>query len=311
MRKEIALKDNEYFTYDDLCLYEKKGDFTVIALTGARGAGKTESLRKMIQHRFQKGEVGLYLRNDKLALSTARTYFSVLADDHHNIELGRPPFGAGSVALFPDKTLKDEEPRLIAYTLALSDYDRFKSSKKKVQYVIYEEFTNLNSLVQINRAFSFVEILETARQGYPNISVYACANNLVRDTLFEWLFDEKDYLELAITKSVRKAKSLYRSPAIENYLNGGVLVDTPVLDISSYQCNGYYQLGTEKVYLYTNKLRLPIYVLSDKGNQKKLTLNANAIRVLKMAAYKSLDVRNKLEFSVGLAINAYKRVGLI
>ncbi len=191
MRKEIALKDDQYFTYDDLCLYEKKGDFTVIALTGARGAGKTESLRKMIQKRFQKGEVGLYLRNDKLSLSTARTYFSVLADDHHTIELGRSPFGAGSVALFPDKTLKDEEPRLIAYTLALSDYDRFKSSKKIVQYAIYEEFTNLNTLVQINRAFSFVEILETARQGYPNITVYACANNLVRDTLFEWLFDEK------------------------------------------------------------------------------------------------------------------------
>ena len=56
MRKEIFLNDNEYFTYDDLYLYEKEGNFTVIALTGARGAGKTESLRKMIQKRFQKGE---------------------------------------------------------------------------------------------------------------------------------------------------------------------------------------------------------------------------------------------------------------
>lgn len=311
MRKEITLKDDQYFTYDDLCLYEKKGDFTVIALTGARGAGKTESLRVMIQKRFQKGEVGLYLRNDKLALSTARTYFSVLADEHHTIELGRPPFGAGSIALFPDKTLKDEEPRLIGYTLALSDYDRFKSSKKIVQYAIYEEFTNLNKLVQINRAFSFVEILETARQGYPNITVYACANNLVKDTLFEWLFDDKDYLEIAITKPVRKAKSHYRSSSIESYLTGGVLVDTPVFDISSYSCNGYYQLSNEKVYIYTNKLRIPSVIISDKGNQKKLTLNANAIRVIKSATYKSLDVRNRLEFAVGLAINAYERVGVL
>lgn len=311
MRKEITLKDDQYFTYDDLCLYEKKGDFTVIALTGARGAGKTESLRKMIQKRFQKGEVGLYLRNDKLALSTARTYFSVLADDHHTIELGRPPFGAGSVALFPDKTLKDEEPRLIGYTLALSDYDRFKSSKKIVQYAIYEEFTNLNTLVQINRAFSFVEILETARQGCPNITVYACANNLVKDTLFEWLFKDEDYLEIAISKTSRKAKSHYRSSSIESYLTGGVLVDTPVFDISSYSCDGYYQLSNEKVYIYTNKLRIPSVIISDKGNQKNLTLNANAIRVLKSATYKSLDVRNRLEFAVGLAINAYERVGVL
>lgn len=310
MRKEITLKDDQYFTYDDLCLYEKKGDFTVIALTGARGAGKTESLRKMVQKRFQKGEVGLYLRNDKLALSTARTYFSVLADDHHTIELGRPPFGAGSIALFPDKSLKDEVPRLIGYTLALSDYDRFKSSKKIVQYAIYEEFTNLNTLVQINRAFSFVEILETARQGYPDITVYACANNLVKDTLFEWLFDDKDYLEIAISKTNRKAKSHYRSTSIESYLKGGVLVDTPVFDISSYSCDGYYQIGNEKVYIYTNKLRIPSVIISDKGNQKKLTLNANAIRVLKSATYKSLDVRNRLEFAVGLAINAYERVGV-
>ena len=265
----------------------------------------------MIQKRFQKGEVGLYLRNDKLALSTARTYFSVLADDHHTIELGRPPFGAGSVALFPDKTLKDEEPRLIGYTLALSDYDRFKSSKKIVQYAIYEEFTNLNTLVQINRAFSFVEILETARQGYPNITVYACANNLVKDTLFEWLFNDNDYLEIAITKPVRKAKSHYRSSSIESYLTGGVLVDTPVFDISSYSCEGYYQLSNEKVYIYTNRLRIPSFIISDKGNQKKLTLNANAIMLLKSASYKSLDVRNRLEFAVGLAINAYERVGVL
>ena len=311
MRKEITLKDDQYFTYDDLCLYEKKGDFTVIALTGARGAGKTESLRVMIQKRFQKGEVGLYLRNDKLALSTARTYFSVLADDHHTIELGRPPFGAGSIALFPDKTLKNEEPRLIGYTLALSDYDRFKSSKKIVQYAIYEEFTNLNTLVQINRAFSFVEILETARQGCPNITVYACANNLVKDTLFEWLFNDEDYLEIAISKTSRKAKSHYRSSSIESYLTGGVLVDTPVFDISSYSCDGYYQLSNEKVYIYTNKLRIPSVIISDKGNQKNLTLNANAIRVLKSATYKSLDVRNRLEFAVGLAINAYERVGVL
>ena len=311
MRKEITLKDDQYFTYDDLCLYEKKGDFTVIALTGARGAGKTESLRVMIQKRFQKGEVGLYLRNDKLALSTARTYFSVLADDHHTIELGRPPFGAGSIALFPDKTLKNEEPRLIGYTLALSDYDRFKSSKKIVQYAIYEEFTNLNTLVQINRAFSFVEILETARQGCPNITVYACANNLVKDTLFEWLFNDEDYLEIAISKTSRKAKSHYRSSSIESYLTGGVLVDTPVFDISSYSCDGYYQLSNEKVYIYTNKLRIPSVIISDKGNQKNLTLNANAIRVLKSATYKSLDVRNRLEFAVGLTINAYERVGVL
>lgn len=303
MLKNITLSKDEFFTYEMLRDYESKGNYTVVALTGARGAGKTESLRTMIKKRFENGEIALFLRNNANDLPSARQYFSILSEicgEDYFIGLGQ--LGAGSICLCCQK----EEPILIGYSLAIGNYDRFKSSKKKVDYVIYEEFTNLNQSHGLNRAFGFVEILETVRQTCPNVTVYACANNLVRDTLFEWLFDSKDILEIAITKPERKSKSHYKSKTIETYLQGGILVDSPEFSLKDYQCRGFIKLGTDKIFLYENPMLYPQYIISTKGTQKEIKKDISLVNILKLAVYQNLETRNMLEFPIGLFIQSYQ-----
>nr|DAQ88300.1 MAG TPA: Terminase [Caudoviricetes sp.] len=303
MLKNIKLSKTEYFTYEMLREYESKGNYTVVSLTGARGAGKTESLRKMIQKRFAKGEIALYLRNSQNDLASARQYFSILSEiAGEDFYIGLGQLGAGTICLCHTV----DEPILIGYTLAIGQYDRIKSSKKKVDYVIYEEFTNLNQSHGLNRAFGFVEILETVRQTCPNITVYACANNLVRDTLFEWLFDEKDLLEIAITKPERISKSNYKSKTIETYLQGGILIDTPEFSVKDYHCQGYIKLGTDKIFLYENKMLYPQYIIASKGTQKEIKKDISLLNILRVAVYQNLETRNKLEFPIGLFIQSYQ-----
>lgn len=140
----------------------------------------------------------MYLRNSKKDIGTATSYFQTICSDTQVIKLGRQ--GASSICI---TDIEDKEyNELIGYTLALSDYESFKSSKRLVDIIIYEEFSSFRG-ENINRVFALVELLETIRQTQPNYLFLAVSNNLYKDDLLDNILDEKDFLHIQVTKELK------------------------------------------------------------------------------------------------------------
>lgn len=297
MLKNIHLKDNEYFSVQDyIKLYLNTNIFV---LCGARGCGKTYSVCEEVKKMFSLGKVGLYIRNSRQACSSARSYFSFLSDENSQIKLGR--LGAGSVTL----STKDTDI-LIAYTLYLGDQETFKSSRKKIDYIIYEEFSTFGN-ERLNRAFNLIELLESIRQSSPNYKMFAIANNLFEDDLFSVNFTEDSFLQIQIHKKAQLDN--VKNKAVQNYLSGDILVPQISYNLTNYQCVGYVEVTSTKIFLYDGgENLLNRWVLSTKGIQTALRLDSTTARIIVSAVYKNVHDRNRLEFVVGLVEFSYKRL---
>lgn len=297
MLKNVHLKDNEYFSVQDyMNLYP---NINIFVLCGARGCGKTYSVCEEVKKMFSLGKVGLYIRNSRQACSSARSYFSFLSDENSQIKLGR--LGAGSVTL----STKDTDI-LIGYMLYLGDQETFKSSRKKIDYVIYEEFSTFGN-ERLNRAFNLIELLESIRQSSPNYKMFAIANNLFEDDLFSVNFTEESFLQIQIHK--RAQLDNVKNKAVQNYLSGDILVPQISYNLSNYQCVGYVEVASTKIFLYDGgENLLNRWVLSTKGIQTVLRLDSTTARIIVSAVYKNVHDRNRLEFVVGLVEFSYKRL---
>lgn len=297
MLKNVHLKDNEYFSVQDyMKLYPNTNSFV---LCGARGCGKTYSVCEEVKKMFSLGKVGLYIRNSRQACSSARSYFSFLSDENSQIKLGR--LGAGSVTL----STKDTDI-LIAYTLYLGDQETFKSSRKKIDYIIYEEFSTFGN-ERLNRAFNLIELLESIRQSSPHYKMFAIANNLFEDDLFSVNFTEDSFLQIQIHKKAQLDN--VKNRAVQNYLSGDILVPQISYNLTNYQCTGYVEVANTKIFLYDGGENiLNRWVLSTRGIQTALRLDSTTARIIVSAVYKNVHDRNRLEFVVGLVEFSYKRL---
>lgn len=298
MDKVIKLSSSEYFELDK---YLKK-DVRFYVLTGARGCGKTVSMLNKCKEFFKQNKVCLYIRNSKSDLATARQYFSYLADERHIINLG----GLGANTIVLQSTEDREDKRLIGYTLFINDYETFKSSKRKVDYIIYEEFSSFTSGVIINRVFSLTELMESIRQTNHDFMFFAISNNIFKDTLFDNLLNSKDFIHYQIIKE--NNKNNFINNAIQRYLNGDYIVPDITINMSKYKCQGFVEVAGIKVFVYKNINLFPVYVLSSKGTGEQLLLNFDTISIIKQASYRSLTDRNALEFAVGLICFANKKL---
>lgn len=297
MLSNVHLKDNEYFSVQDyMNLYSTTNIFV---LCGARGCGKTYSVCEEVKKMFSLGKVGLYIRNSRQACSSARSYFSFLSDENSQIKLGR--LGAGSVTL----STKDTDI-LIAYTLYLGDQEVFKSSRKKIDYIIYEEFSTFGN-ERLNRAFNLIELLESIRQSSPQYKMFAIANNLFEDDLFSVNFTEDSFLQIQIHKKAQLDN--VKNQAVQNYLSGDILVPQISYNLTNYQCVGYVEVANTKIFLYDGgENLLNRWVLSTRGIQTALRLDSTTARIIVSAVYKNVHDRNRLEFVVGLVEFSYKRL---
>lgn len=289
MIRNVNLSEEQYFLPKDF--FNEKIRF--YALTGGRGCGKTESVRKLSQKFFNENKKVLFIRNSPHQLSSARQYFSFLCSDNKEIQLGS--MGASSIVLFDSDT---KEKSLIGYTLYLGDYDSFKSSKKEVDYIIYEEFSTFDRVFSFNRIFSLVEIFETIAQHNRNFYFFAISNNLFNDDLLENIFPENEFVHFFITK--KNNKNAFSNNTIKNYLNGEILVPEMEMNLSEYNCIGFLDIAETKVYIFRNVKMYPSTILSSKGTGKEVGLNYSLVSILKSAVYKSLKDKNFLEFAVGL-----------
>ena len=297
MLKNVHLKDKEYFYVQD---YMKQYPTTnIFVLCGARGCGKTYSVCEEIKKMFSLGKVGLYIRNSRAACSSARSYFSFLSDENSQIKLGR--LGAGSVTL----STKDTDI-LIGYTLYLGDQETFKSSRKKIDYIIYEEFSTFGN-ERLNRAFNLIELLESIRQSSPDYKMFAIANNLFEDDLFSVNFTDDSFLQIQIHKKAQLDN--VKNKAVQNYLSGDILVPQISYNLTNYQCVGYVEVASTKIFLYDGgENLLNRWVLSTRGIQTALRLDSSTARIIVSAVYKNVHDRNRLEFVVGLVEFSYKRL---
>lgn len=289
MIRNVNLSEEQYF----LPKYFFNEKIRFYALTGGRGCGKTESVRKLSQKFFNQNKKVLFIRNSPHQLSSARQYFSFLCSDNEEIQLGS--MGASSIVLFDSDT---KEKSLIGYTLYLGDYDSFKSSKKEVDYIIYEEFSTFDRVFSFNRIFSLVEIFETIAQYNRNFYFFAISNNLFNDDLLENIFPENEFIHFFITK--KNNKNAFSNNTIKKYLNGEILVPEMEMNLSEYNCIGFLDIAETKVYIFRNVKMYPSTILSSKGTGKEVGLNYSLVSILKSAVYKSLKDRNFLEFAVGL-----------
>lgn len=298
MDKVVKLSSSEYFELDKFL----KKDIRFYVLTGARGCGKTVSMLNKCKEFFKENKTCLYIRNSKSDLATARQYFSYLADDNHIINLGS--LGANTIVL--QSTEDKEDKRLIGYTLFINDYETFKSSKRKVDYIIYEEFSSFTSGIIINRVFSLTELMESIRQTNPNFMFFAISNNIFKDTLFDNLLNSEDFIHYQIIKE--NNKNNFINSAIQRYLNGDYIVPDITINMSKYKCMGFVAVAGIKIFIYKNPNLLPNYVLSIKGTGQSMQLNFDSIAIIKQASYRSLTDRNALEFAVGLICFANKKL---
>ena len=289
MIKNIDLTENRFFLPKDF--FNEKIRF--YALTGGRGCGKTESVRTLSRKFFNENKKVLFIRNSPHQLSSARQYFSFLCSENEKIQLGS--MGASSIVLFDSDT---KEKSLIGYTLYLGDYDSFKSSKKEVDYIIYEEFSTFDRVFSFNRIFSLVEIFETIAQHNRNFYFFAISNNLFNDDLLENIFPENEFVHFFITK--KNNKNAFSNNTIKKYLNGEILVPEMEMNLSEYNCIGFLDIAETKVFIFRNVKMYPSTILSSKGTGKEVGLNYSLVGILKSAVYKSLKDRNFLEFAVGL-----------
>lgn len=289
MIKTVDLKENDWFLPKNF--FDEKIRF--YALTGGRGCGKTESVRKLSQKFFNQNKKVLFIRNSPHQLSSARQYFSFLCSDTEEIQLGS--MGASSIVLYDSDT---KEKTLVGYTLYLGDYDSFKSSKKEVDYIIYEEFSTFDRVFSFNRIFSLVEIFETIAQHNKNFYFFAISNNLFNDDLLENIFPDEEFIHFFITK--KNNKNAFSNNTIKKYLNGEILVPEMEMNLSEYNCIGYLDIAETKVFVFRNVKLYPSTILSSKGTGKEIGLNYSLVSILKSAVYKSLKDRNFLEFAVGL-----------
>lgn len=296
MEKVIDLKFDEWFNIEN----QLQDDLQFYAITGGRGCGKTFSILQYVKKEIAKGKKVLYLRNSKKDIGTATSYFQTICSDTQVIKLGRQ--GASSICI---TDIEDKEyNELIGYTLALSDYESFKSSKRLVDIIIYEEFSSFRG-ENINRVFALVELLETIRQTQPNYLFLAVSNNLYKDDLLDNILDEKDFLHIQVTKEL--SATTFKNKTINAYLQGAYLMDDFNLNLSDYKCIGFIVSIETKIYLYYNEYKYPMTILSTAGTGKQIKIDMDIIKMLCSAVYRSLSDRNKLEFNVGLLTNLNNR----
>lgn len=296
MEKVIDLKFDEWFNIEN----QLQDGLQFYAVTGGRGCGKTFSILQYVKKEIAKGKKVLYLRNSKKDIATATSYFQTICSETQVIKLGRQ--GASSICI---TDIEDKEyNELIGYTLALSDYESFKSSKRLVDIIIYEEFSSFRG-ENINRVFALVELLETIRQTKPNYLFLAVSNNLYKDDLLDNILDEKDFLHIQVTKEL--STTTFKNKTINAYLQGAYLMDDFSLNLSEYKCLGYIVSIETKIYLYYNEYKYPMTILSTTGTGNQKRLDMDVIKLLCNAVYRSLSDRNKLEFNVGLLTNLNNR----
>lgn len=291
MKKRVTLEGAESW-FEFRKVRDEVKDVKFLVFTGARGCGKTVSVHEEIRGHFSKNEIGLYIRNSHRDVATARQYFSFLANGDAKINLGS--LGASSVVLEPDKDSKE----LVAYTLFIADYEVLKSSKRKIDYIVYEEFSSFSNGSAINRIFALTEIIETISQTNPNFKFYAISNNIFEDDLFDNLLDDSEFMHYQIVK--KTVKNGIKNKAIKHYLEGEYLVPDIVINLAHYKCLGYVMIANSKLYIFTWDYGIPKYVISSTGAGIKLDLDTEIINIISTASYRSLKDRNKCEFLVGL-----------
>lgn len=294
MKKRVELKKDEWFELNKM----KIDGLKFYVMTGARGCGKTVSVHDEIRKLHKGGKVGLYIRNSRHDISTARQYFSFLAEERgcdHIVNLGS--LGASTVVL-ENKEEKETVKDLIAYTLFIADYETLKSAKRQIDYIIYEEFSSFTNGSSINRIFALTEIIETVSQTNPNFVFYAISNNIYEDDLFDNLLDDSEFVHYQIVK--KTIKNGIKNVAIKHYLEGEYLVPDIVINLARYKCLGFVSIAGSKLYLFNWDLGIPKYVISSTGSGHKLSLDTETINLITQASYRSLKDRNKCEFLVGL-----------
>lgn len=308
MRNEIKLSKTEYFTLEKLDSMTKDiSGLRAVALTGGRSIGKTETLRKLIKREHRKGHVGLYLRNSRDALSSSKQYFSVLINDAETEEIQLGKNGAGSISLCTIPKSPEYPPELLGYTLSLSDYESFKSSKRTIDYIIYEEFSTFRAQRGFNRLFALCEVYETCRQNNPELMLYAVANNLFQDDILEHVFDDKSLLSISITKPITAANQFYAKNLL-GYLAGDGVCGALSLSLTGYQCKGYLSAMGCKVHLFASDYCYPPVILSDRGTGEELPMSPDNLRALQCGVYRSLSARNNLELAVGVITEGLNRL---
>ena len=300
MKIDVYLKDDEYFYVQDYL--KKYKQYHIFVLTGARGCGKTQSVCEEIRKMFQDGKVGLYVRNTQKACTSARSYFSFLSNESYSVQLGK--LGASSITLtnIEDK----DDSKLIGYSLYLGDVENFKSSRKKVDYIVYEEFSTFGAQ-RLNRAFNLIELLETVRQQNPNFQLFAIANNLFDDDLFSVNFSDDTFLHIQLHKKAQLTN--VKNKSVQNYLSGDILVPSISYNLTHYTCMGFVEVAETKIYLYDGGMNnFYRYILSITGINKALRLDAVTAGIIRNAYYRNIKDRNRLEFVCGLVEIAYKRL---
>lgn len=291
------LKDNEFFTVEYLDEYLKQYNVRFMAITGARGCGKTYSFLELVRDLFENDKKALYIRNSRKGISGARQYFSVLEHGDWVVSLGG--LGASTIVL---ENKDSGDKILIGYTLWICDYEEFKSSKKKVNYVIYEEFSTFSGGTGMNRILALTELFETIAQTDPNFLFFAIANNLFYDDLLENLMEEKEFLHIQLTKNV--VKNGIKNSAIKAYLQGEYLLPELSINLKNHDCIGFIEVAHTKVYIYESEFANPKFVLSSTGTGKKLHVDSDITDKIRFANYKNMKERNRCEFVVGILLQA-------
>lgn len=291
------LKNDEYFTIDYLKSYLKEYKVRFIAITGARGCGKTYSFLEYVRDFFENDKKALYIRNSRKGIASARQYFSVLEHGDWVVTLGS--LGASTIVL---ENKDSGDKILIGYTLWICDYEEFKSSKKKINYVIYEEFSTFSGGTGMNRILALTELFETISQTDPNFYFFAIANNLFYDDLLENLLDSEMFLHIQLTKDV--VKNGVKNSAIKAYLQGEYLLPELSINLKNHECLGYIDVANTKVYIFESEFHLPKYVISSTGSGGKLHIDTSITDMIRMANYKNMKERNKCEFVVGILLQA-------
>lgn len=297
MDKKIHLKNPEdwFYVEDEIDKIRKDyPDVKTYVLTGARGCGKTQSTHGKIRRLFEEGKLCLYIRNSKRDVPTARQYFSFLGDGV-NLTVGLGGMGASTIVL-EDK--ENDYKELIGYSLFIGDYEVFKSSKRHVDYIVYEEFSSFTNGSSINRIFALTELRETIRQTAPDFEFFAISNNIFKDDLFDNLLDDEQFIHWQITK---KTPSIgIKNQAIKAYLEGEYLVPDIVINLTHYRCMGYVTIANSQLYIFEWEFGIPRYVLSSTGTGQEIKLDTEIIQIIRQAHYRSLKERNRCEFVVGL-----------
>ena len=294
MKVNVDVEKDKWFVYKEHRHLAK--DMRFIVMTGARGCGKTVSCNGEIRDHFRKKDIGLYVRNSRTELSSARQYFNFLAvEKGEGWEIGLGTMGAGSVTLINRETGDCE---LIAYTLSIIEFEKLKSSKKKLDYVIYEEFSTFSGGQSINRVFALIEIIETISQTNPNFLFYALSNNIFEDDLFDNLLADDEFIHFIITRPT--ARTNVKNKTIKAYLEGDFLVPDVTINLTHYAPLGYVEVANSRIYIFYDEYSFPQYVISSTGKGSKLRIDTDVLDMVKRASYRSLKDRNKCEFLVGL-----------